>query len=145
MKDNKASVLTIIQYSTLVLMMWMMPWFNSNLLLIVIEIFGFVIAGLALYEMNKSKINISPTPRKGAFLVRTGVYSAIRHPMYSSLLLIFIPILITNFSILNLIIFSVFFVNIILKLTYEEQLLRVFFSDYEAYTLKTYRIIPLIY
>ena len=145
MKDYKALALTIIQYSTLVLMMWEMPWFNSNIFLIVIELFGFTIAALALLEMNKSKINISPTPREGAFLVQTGVYSKIRHPMYTSLLLIFIPILITNYSELNLIIFMVFFINIILKLTYEESLLKSFFSDYEAYTLKTNRIIPFIY
>ena len=146
MKDNKALVLTLIQYSTLAIMMWQMPWFNSTwLILLLIEFLGFIIAALALYEMNKSKINISPTPRKDAFLVRTGVYSIIRHPMYSSLLLIFVPILISNYTISNLIIFTIFFINIILKLTYEEKLLKVFFKDYPEYAAETKRIIPFIY
>ena len=146
MKDYKALILTIIQYSTLAIMMWQMPWFNSNsIILLIIEFIGFIVAALALYEMNKSKINISPTPRNGAFLVRTGIYSVIRHPMYSSLLLIFTPILISNYSVINTVVFIIFFINIILKLTYEEKLLFVFFEDYKEYASITKRIIPLIY
>ena len=146
MKDYKALILTIIQYSTLVIMMWRMPWFNSSsIILLIIEFIGFSVAAFALYEMNKSKINISPIPRKGAFLVRTGIYSEIRHPMYSSLLLIFIPILISNYSVINTVIFIIFFINIILKLSYEEKLLEVFFIDYSIYASKTKRIIPFIY
>ena len=147
MKDVKASLLTIVQYVSLAVMMWKMPWFNSSCkILLGIEILGFIIAFLGLYEMKKSsKINISPTPLKGAFLVRTGIYSIIRHPMYTSLLLIFTPVLISNYNLFNLVVFVIFAVNLILKLSYEEILLKQFFKDYKAYSETTKRIIPFIF
>ena len=144
-KDYKAFILTLIQYTTLPLMMWFMDWFSDKSIFLLIQILGLVTAVWAIFEMQKSKINISPTPRKGAFLVTTGIYKWIRHPMYSSLLLVFIPMLIENSTPLNIGIFLIFIINLILKLEYEEKLLLKSFIEYKDYQKKTSKIIPFIY
>ena len=144
-KDYKAFILTLIQYTTLPLMMWLMKWFTGNSFLLLIQIFGFVVASWAIFEMQKSKINIAPTPIKGAILVDTGMYKWIRHPMYTSLLLVFIPMMIKNYNPLNLSIFIIFSINLILKLEYEETLLLKFFTEYTDYQKRTWKIIPFIY
>ena len=145
MKDKKALVLTIIQYTTLPLMMWQMKWFSENLYLLLIEIIGFVVAAWGIYEMKKSEMNISPIPKEGAFLVRTGIYSVIRHPMYTSLFLIFTPILISDYSTFNLIVYLIFVINLFFKMKYEEHLLNQFFSEYKDYSKTTNRFLPFIY
>ena len=65
--------------------------------------------------------------------------------MYTSLLLIFTPVLISNYNLFNLVVFVIFAVNLILKLSYEEILLKQFFKDYKAYSETTKRIIPFIF
>ncbi len=145
MKDKKAFILTFVQYSTLVIMLWQMTWLSSIIVLKLFELLGGIIALWAFFEMRKSKLNISPTPKQGALLVDTGIYSVIRHPMYSSLLLVFVPMLISDYSLSNLAVFGVFAVNLILKLEYEEILLKQFFPDYSDYSMKTSKIIPYIY
>ena len=65
--------------------------------------------------------------------------------MYLSLLLVFVPMLIFHGSVVGWIVFGVFFINLILKLTYEEQLLLQTFDRYKDYQLNTWRIIPWIY
>ncbi len=144
-KDYKATILTFIQYATLPLMMWKMTWFCSNIYLFAIQFIGLIIATWALWKMNKSKINISPIPRKGSVLVDTGVYSVIRHPMYTSLLLVFIPMLSENLNSFNISIFILFFANLILKLEYEETLLLKHFDTYGKYQCKTQKVIPYLY
>ncbi len=144
-KDYKAFLLTLIQYTTLPLMMWLMTWFSNNNVLTIIQITGFIVASWAIFEMKKSKLNIAPTPLKGAFLVETGIYKRIRHPMYTSLLLVFVPMIIENYNPINLSIFLVFLINLILKLEYEETLLLKFFNDYKNYQKRTSKIIPFIY
>lgn len=145
MKDYKAIGLTMIQFTLIFLMLWSMPWICSNLLLLVIEAIGFLIAFGAIFEMNKSKLNISPTPRENATLIKSGIYHWVRHPMYLSLFLIFMPLLIENCSILNLCLFTLFSINILIKLHYEEFLLRQFFAEYSDYQKKTWKIIPYLY
>lgn len=144
-KDYKAFFLTLIQYTTLPLMMWMMTWFAENLLLLIIQLLGLIVASWAIFEMQKSKINIAPTPREGATLVDTGIYKWIRHPMYTSLLMVFIPMIIENQTTINLALFLFFAINLILKLEYEETLLVQFFPNYQDYKKRSFKIIPYIY
>lgn len=144
-KDYKAFTLTLVQYTTLPAMMLLMTWFSANPILLSFQILGLLVATWAIWEMQKSKINIAPTPRQGASLVNSGIYKWLRHPMYLSLLLVFIPMLSENQNWINLSIFAVFGINLILKLEYEEVLLIKFFTQYETYKAKSWKIIPFIY
>jgi len=143
--DYKAFTLTFIQYTTLLLMLWRMNWLCSNLELKLLQLLGFFVVIWAVFEMRKSKLNITPSPKKGASLINSGIYKVLRHPMYTSLLLTFTPMIIENYNLVNFLIFITFTLNLILKLEYEEVLLKRFFKNYAIYQTKSWRIIPFIY
>ncbi|MBL4708141.1 MAG: hypothetical protein JKY48_06850 [Flavobacteriales bacterium] len=83
--------------------------------------------------------------KEGASLIQTGPYQLIRHPMYSSILLFFFPVLFGQDSIIVYSIYLILLINLILKLKYEEQILLKKFEMYSSYQGKSYRLIPYIY
>ena len=149
-KDKRENILsgllTFGQYSTLIFLLYYLKWLSPNIFLSLIQLSGFIIALWAIIEMNKSRLNIAPTPRKGAVLIKTGPYKIIRHPMYLSLILTLTPALISDFSILKLTIFIVFLVNLIIKMLFEESLLVKFFgNEYQEYMKSSWRLLPFIF
>jgi protein-S-isoprenylcysteine O-methyltransferase Ste14 len=74
-----------------------------------------------------------------------GPYSLIRHPMYLALLLTTLPLIIDSFSLFRLLIWLILFINLILKLNYEENLLVTELDGYVEYAKKSYRLIPYVY
>jgi len=141
----KSTLLTIIQYSILIYLMITLIWFSSNIWLIIIQFTGFIIALWAIIEMNKGKINIAPSIRKEAILITSGPYKYIRHPMYLSLILIITPSIITYYTSWLLIIYIIFIINLILKLLFEESLLKTHFTSYKEYMEKSWRLFPYIF
>lgn len=141
----KSVILTFIQYSCLIAIFFINSWFVNNLVLFLIQLTGIFIGVWAIYEMRRSKLNIAPHIRKGAILITSGPYHFVRHPMYLALLLLLLPMINENQSTLNFFVFSVFLVNLLLKLLYEEGLLRNQFDNYSDYAKKTKRLIPGIF
>ena len=138
-------LLTSVQFVCLGIILYINQWVSPLAFLALIQVLGLLLGGWAILAMSRSKLNVTPVPRKGSVLITDGPYRLIRHPMYTSLFLIFYPILYTSHSTANLVLFSVFTVNMILKLNYEEKLLLQRFEGYREMTVKTWRLIPWIY
>ena len=138
-------LLTAIQYVLLVCLFLINGLILKDPILIGIQISGIVLGFWAVYEMRKSKINIAPNVRKGSILITSGPYRIVRNPMYVALLFFFLPTLWVNQSFQNILILSVFIVNLVVKLLYEEKLLHENFDSYELYKEKTWRLIPFIF
>lgn len=99
-------------------------------------------AGLAL---NNSRLSILPEIKEGAQFVQSGPYRLIRHPMYTALLLFFIPTAVNSGNALVPFIFVLLLFTLISKMKYEETMLLHHFSGYQNYSQKTYYLIPYIY
>lgn len=110
-----------------------------------IEFLGIALAVWALVTMNKSKLNIAPQPRKNARLVTSGPYAIIRHPMYASIILAITPLIISHWDINRFAFLMFLYVNLILKLLFEESLLRSCFDGYEEYMKRSWRVIPKVF
>ena len=145
MNNLKPLILTFVQYVTLIWLIVMNKWFSDSILLFGFQITGIILGFWAIYEMRRSRLNITPTPLSGAILIQSGPYKLVRHPMYLALILVFVPMLLANFNLWGIIIFLIFFVNLILKMMYEEKLLFSFFDNYHAYSEKSWRLIPYVY
>lgn len=114
-----------------------------NLLGLVLTLFGMLILILATYTLRKS-ISPFPSPRQNARLINTGVFKLIRHPIYSSFLLITLGWALYTNSLSRIIIFVSLCVLFHYKSKYEEEMLLLKFPNYLNYKKLTGKFIPKI-
>ena len=91
-----------------------------------------------------NNFNISPEIKENATLITTGAYRYIRHPMYFSVLLIMLGVVLSNLTFLNFIIYGCLIITLFLKVQKEEILWMQRSSEYRNYMLKTKKMIPFI-
>jgi len=138
-------ILTFIQYIGFAIFITISPTIAEGLIWQLIELLGILLAIWAIYVMRKSKINIAPQPRKNAVLVSNGPYRIIRHPMYTSIVVAITPVIISHWNANRFFFLMFLYVNLILKLLFEESLLKKHFTGYTNYSKKTWRIFPYIF
>jgi protein-S-isoprenylcysteine O-methyltransferase Ste14 len=143
-KSLRSYIHVFIQFVTLIYLSFSGS-FLGHPFWIFVEVFGVIIGVWSVWLMNRSVLSVYPEPNEGIKLIQSGPYKIIRHPMYASLFLVFVPMVIANASTINLIVLLVFTINQILKLLYEEQLLRKTTKGYSQYMQSTWRIIPFIF
>jgi len=103
--------------------------------------------GFGLYTLvyNKlSNFNISPLIKKDAKLVTKGAYRYIRHPMYFSVLLMMLAVILVSFDFVNLGLYCTLIVVLYLKAQKEEKLWMKSSSAYGHYKEKTKMFIPFV-
>jgi protein-S-isoprenylcysteine O-methyltransferase Ste14 len=113
--------------------------------LLIVQIAGVILGIWAIFIMGWNNINITPLIKQDALLVTKGPYALIRHPMYSSVLLSVWPLIIDQFSLFRLTVGLILTIDLIIKMLYEESLLRKHFAGYEIYMRKTKRFIPFVF
>ncbi len=105
-----------------------------------------ILLGLwAVKTMKLGQFNIVPDPKQNSTLITSGPYQYIRHPMYLSILLFFLPLIIHQPSIALLVTYSVLTLTLLIKLHYEEHLLIQTLNSYSHYQTHTKKLIPFLY
>ena len=89
-----------------------------------------------------SSISPLPEPKKDVKLIRTGSYKFLRHPLYSSLILISIGITFYKASLLHFLLLISLSILVKYKAKREEFKLRKIHPEYEEYMKYTIAIIP---
>ena len=136
---------TLIQYVTLLWFIYDSPWVARGWLAQTVELSGIALAVWAIYVMNESRIHIAPRPRPGARLIEKGPYRLIRHPMYLSIVLAVTPLILTQYDRTRLVVTVVLFANLVVKMLFEESLLKAHFEGYGEYMKRTYRLVPFLF
>jgi protein-S-isoprenylcysteine O-methyltransferase Ste14 len=105
---------------------------------------GALFAAIAVVALGK-KMTPLPAPKADAVLRVSGVYGAVRHPMYSGIILMSFgwslwlrSPLVACYALLLLLFFDV-------KSRFEEKLLLATFPDYAAYQKKVRKLVPFLY
>jgi protein-S-isoprenylcysteine O-methyltransferase Ste14/rhodanese-related sulfurtransferase len=107
--------------------------------------FGGLLLGLLSFRALGRNFRVYAAPRRSGTLVTRGVYSHVRHPMYSAVIIMFAGYLLYFGSLLSIPLWLAFSVLYIVKAVKEEQILIERFPEYEQYREKTWRFIPFIF
>ncbi len=103
------------------------------------------ITALWIFTHNKvGNFNITPEIKDDAKLIITGPYRFVRHPMYSSLILFMIGIVLYHFNWINLLFLIIMSIAVLIKAFKEEKLWHINSNFYREYKKSTKMIIPFI-
>lgn len=135
-----------IQFATLLYLILTSPLALASPLAFLLFLGGVILGLAALFVMRNSRFGITPDVRERSLLVTTGPYALIRHPMYMSVLLVALGLLLEAPGTARLIAFLILFADLNIKYRYEEHLLNQAFPDeYPAYRIRTKALIPFVY
>jgi protein-S-isoprenylcysteine O-methyltransferase Ste14 len=121
------------------------PVVSYKLFGIVFLVLGLGVGLLAILKHPRKNFNIRPDIKENCQLMTDGIYAYIRHPMYFSVIVSMLGILLLRFNILELVLYTILVVNMIIKMLYEESLWHCEGSEYKEYSKKTKRLIPYIF
>ena len=142
--SKKSTVLVILQLLAMVSLLI----FNNPFSLgigFALQIFGVIIGLWGILSIQIGNFNIQPEVKSNS-LITSGPYKWIRNPMYLSVILFYLPIIVENFNLLNLLVFIILIVTLLMKMNSEEQFLEERFgTEYLQYKSKTKRIIPFLF
>ena len=101
-------------------------------------------SGLLLFSFLGlgNSLTALPVPKEGGQLVTTGIYSRVRHPIYFSLLVMGLGVMLDAGYWPQVIVYMLLFALLNTKAEFEESLLRKKYAGYDSYALKTPRLIP---
>lgn len=141
----RSYVLVGIQLACIGAMLVSGPWVAGNGWFFTLELSGILLMAWAMFTMKLTHVNVFPEVRAGSRLVTNGPYRWIRHPMYTALLLIALALVCESFSYWRGACWLVLSADLVVKLSCEERFLGEVFDDYEAYRLRTWRLVPWLF
>lgn len=110
-----------------------------------VSLLGGVVGMLALSQNRVGNFNIRPDIKENCTLIKTGIYAYIRHPMYSSVLLGMLGVVIIYPTIYEYVLFCLLTTTLLIKLFYEESLWKCESQEYVDYVKHTKRVIPFLF
>jgi len=113
---------------------------TAVVLLVVGAVFG--ISGAVVLGSSRT---IFPEPQPRGRLVRTGVYAIVRHPLYTSVILLSFAWALWWRSLPGLVSAATTVIFLDAKARSEEERLRARFLDYQGYAKRVKRLVPWIY
>jgi len=141
----KSLLFVLIQFGTLGVIAITGPIIPSNQWLLALEAAGILLGVWAVLAMGIGNFNITPDVKRNSHLVMAGPYMLVRHPMYTALLLATLPLIVNSYSVFRLSVWLLLLVDLLLKLSYEEKLLKRALTGYSEYMQKSYRLIPFVF
>lgn len=141
----KSLTFVVVQFLALGLIAVTGPLFPTDKLLLTVELLGLGLGIWAVLTMGIGNFNVTPDPLQRSRLVIRGPYRLIRHPMYLALLLVTLPLVATEFSLVRALIWLALLTDLLVKLNYEEGILAAQLDGYLEYMQKSHHLIPFIY
>ncbi len=142
----KSKLLVFIQFFVIFLMILPLGAATSTLIygLVIIGV-GALIGFLAINKNELGNFNIRPDIKEDCTLVTTGIYSIIRHPMYMSVIISMLGIVVIYPMPYEYVLFGILLITLLIKLFYEESMWKCESQEYIEYIKTTKRLIPYIF
>ncbi|MCB0086134.1 MAG: isoprenylcysteine carboxylmethyltransferase family protein [Caldilineaceae bacterium] len=138
-------LLVTAQMTGIVAIMATGPWLAQQPGLLLLEACGVAIGLWALLTMRRATFSVMPDVKAGAQFVDHGPYRWIRHPMYLAVLLVTVALVSASWTWWRLAIWALLALAILVKIDYEERLLRAHYPIYATYRRQTKRLLPYVF
>jgi protein-S-isoprenylcysteine O-methyltransferase Ste14/rhodanese-related sulfurtransferase len=102
-------------------------------------------AALASYRALGRNFRVFAAPRRSGTLITTGIYSWVRHPMYTGVVTMFAGYILLWGSLLSVPLWLAFTLLYMIKSVKEESILAERFPEYVDYRKRTWKFLPFIY
>jgi protein-S-isoprenylcysteine O-methyltransferase Ste14 len=106
-----------------------------------LELLG-VLGVLICAASLRSSLTVVPIPKEEGRLSTNGLYRYVRHPMYTSVLILALGIAVQSGSTIKYLLVILLYVLFYLKSVFEEKYLRLKYSNYAEYSARIPRFIP---
>jgi len=143
-KEFYPKLLVFLQFTLIGLIALFSKGFFSSLVSMVVFVLG---AGLGLWALLHNKLgnfNIQPKMKEGAVLVTSGIYAFIRHPMYLSVIVMSLALVLSSVTVLQIFLFFTLIWVLFLKAKKEESLWIEKDETYAEYRAKSKFFLPFI-
>jgi len=143
-KEFYPQLLVFLQFTLIGLIALFSKGFFSSLVSMVVFLLG---AGLGLWALLHNKLgnfNIQPKMKEGAVLVTSGIYAFIRHPMYLSVIVMSLALVLSSVTLLQSFLFFALILVLFLKAKREESLWIEKDESYAEYRAKSKFFLPFI-
>jgi len=142
----KSKLLVFTQFFIIFLMSFPFGSVSDTLMFgLLVITFGGVVGFLALRVNRLGNFNVRPDIREDCTLITTGVYAYIRHPMYTSVLIMMLGIVVIYPINYEYVLYGALVTTLLIKLFYEESIWKCESEKYILYTKKTKRLIPFLF
>jgi len=136
--------LVFLQFSIIGLMVILSKGFFSSILGVAIFIVGAIVGLWALTHNRLGNFNIQPKLRESSKLITTGIYAWVRHPMYTSVIVMMLGFLVSTATKVEMFLWLMLVMVLLLKAKKEESLWLEHDEAYESYKKSTKLFIPYI-
>ena len=143
-KNVYPKLLVLLQFGLIGLMVLFSHGVLNSVLGIAIFILGLIIGLWAINHNQRDNFYIQPNLKEGCQLITTGAYRYIRHPMYTSVTLMMLGVLVSTPTLLELLLFTTLIMVLVLKAKREEKLWCGHDEAYIEYKKSTKLFIPYI-
>jgi protein-S-isoprenylcysteine O-methyltransferase Ste14 len=137
-------MLVVLQFSAILAIVLVCP-FPRTLSALAVLTAGSALGIASIITMKLDNLRIFPEPKQDIRLVTSGPYRFIRHPMYTSVLLMMISFVVQAPSLETIILWLLLLTVLLAKIRIEERLIPLHFPEYILYQQRTWKLIPLIY
>ena len=137
-------IYVVIQFGAILFLIINAEFSTLGMLSIICLLISGVLGVRALIDMRPSNLNITPTLKDHHHLVTTGIYAYIRHPMYTSVILFCLGLLLSNNNGVAQLAMLVLIIDLWFKSEREEQLLTQRFSSYQNYQKRSGKFLPFL-
>ena len=100
----------------------------------------------AVRSVGENNWSVYPTPNEVSSISTTGAYKYVRHPMYTALILFFLPVVLRADGFFSWTIYGILILTLIVKIIFEERQLIKKHTEYTHFKKVTKkRLIPFVW
>jgi protein-S-isoprenylcysteine O-methyltransferase Ste14 len=112
----------------------------------ILQILGVILGISAIRGVGNNNWSVYPVPNPESSVSSSGPYGLVRHPMYLSLILFFVPIALRSNTLLSWVLVGTLMATLVFKIFYEEKKIIAKHPDYKDYMQTTKRrLIPFLW